>query len=252
MRLSNLLTLGLSLALIGACSEWSTGPIEVEDPLFAKGGTPGPPGGGDGGGDDGTVDADSSANFLFPVSGYDMVSDGALQFQNSGVSLYEDNVCGVQGTVYDPSGDAVMDSDVSRGGAKKCADFPRKLSLTYRDASGAVLGSEEVAVFLNLQGVWQMAPGETRTDVPLNIGLENSGSCESLRFRSQLRDGSSEDADYVTVTRNTDGSWTASNSLSDTNGDGVASQVSCVNGGVQTAAYVMELSFTVVATGPES
>lgn len=253
MNRMNAVAAFLLVGLVAGCSETGTGPAEVTEPSLAKGGTPGGPGGGGGGDDGGTADRD--ANFYFPDSGTGIVSDGAERFTTEGTTAYLDNECGVQGTLFATSGDATMKTDDAGGGARKCSDFPRKLVFAYQQVgpNGTLVhvGADSVSVYLNLQGVADMTEGELRT-VPLNVGLNGSAYCESLRFRTYLRDDTAQEspigADYVQVTRGI-GSWTATNVGIDTDGDGVAAEVACVNGGVNTAIYVMPFEFTVTAVG---
>lgn len=216
-------TLGplLTILLIAACSDPAGPPVGVADADFAR-----PPSAGGGGG----VDADSSLTFQFPDSGYGLSSDG---------SAYEDGVCGVSATLYDTSGDAVLSTDNPGGGARQCADFPRRLAFDY-DGDGSA--DETVAMRVNVFGVGGLKPGASALG-PMNVGLAGSSTCESLRFRSVLRDGTTTGADDVTVTRHADGSWTVTNAAE--------GRAACFNGGVQTGTFQIRVFFTIRATGPE-
>lgn len=223
--------LALSGAFLASCSDSVTEPNALAPEVsFARPANPG------GGGGETTTDADSSATFYFPESGYGITADGA--FSDGSTSEYEDNVCGVQATIYDPSGDAVIDTNDASGGAKKCADFPRKLSIDY-DGGGV---DEQVAVFLNVQGIGSMSPGDSGR-YPMNIGLEGSSRCESLKLRE------SEGGDDVAVTRNGDGTWTVSTHVEDEVSHATAV---CFNNGVADGTYEITVSFAIRATGPES
>lgn len=240
MKLSHALVLVLTLAFLWACTDNAPGPVEVQDPAFAKG-DKGPPGG-----DDEGTDADLDIDFLFPHDGPHIISDQAYD-QGDGASLYEDNVCGVQGTLFGASGDAVMDSDDPSKGAKNTCTgttFPRELWISYSD-DGETYDEDKVAVFLNLQGIKDLGLEES-ANFPLNIGLEGGTRCESLRFRTELRDGTPVDADLVSVTRTTDTTWSVTNEGIDTDGDDVPAEAACfVNGAWTGESHPVTLSFEI-------
>ena len=72
-------------------------------------------------------------------------SDG--QFSDGTYSVYANGICGITGTIFlTGSGDAVVDGGNPRFADRKCASYPRKMTVVYPDASSEVISGVEVAV----------------------------------------------------------------------------------------------------------
>lgn len=186
--------------------------------------------------------SDASTSWLFPTdaTGLAVVSDGA--FASGGYSVYENRVCGVDGMInsYSTSGDNTLYTDVPGSRDRKCAAYPRKLTLIYPD------GVRETGAFrANIQqlesGSYAIAIGAT-VKRGLNLSVSTvSTRCGSLRYKGVMQDGILIAADSVLVTRLDGQTWEVTTQPYP-NDRGY-----CPNTG---NVYHMPLRFRVVATWP--
>jgi hypothetical protein len=214
----------LSLVALTACSDRDTGLTGVPSfaPTFAKGGS----------------DGDPTATFYFPLA------DGALSVKSDGLfgngtfSLYANGVCGVHSKIFattaaSNSGDAIMHTNNPKFSDRKCAAYPRTLTLAYSDGV-----SETVPVFMNVRQI-----ENTTYAIPVGTTVKRSfaiqtARCEQLLW-SGVRQGVPIDADSVFVTRVAADTWRVQSQPAPND------RASCAANG-QT--YTMSVDFTIVSS----
>lgn len=135
------------------------------------------------------------------------LDDGALairsdgQFVSGDESIYADGVCGVKGTIFlDGSGDNTMQTDNPTYKDRKCAHWPRRITVVYPD------GRQETGpLFSNLHALQtntSSIPIGATVRRPLNINLSlTSSRCDVLRYASIYQNTQVIDADSIEVTR---------------------------------------------------
>jgi hypothetical protein len=150
---------------------------------------------------------DPSAAFWFQLD------DGALGLKSdhlyvSGTSsVYTAGVCGVNSRIFatasaSNSGDAIMHTNNPRFADRKCAQYPRTVTIEY--APGDV---ESSPVFMNVREI-----ANTTYRIPIGTTVRRAlavqaGRCESLRFNTQPAGGMYLGADSVNVTRVDASTW---------------------------------------------
>ena len=155
--------------------------------------------------------SDPASSWLIPLdaTGLALASDG--QFAAAGYSVYQNGKCGVTSKIFattaaSNSGDAIMQTDNPANRDRKCAQYPRKLTLTYPDAT-----RETVTLFANLHELQN-----TSTSIPvgatvtrkLNISSSTSASrCGVIKYRGVDNAGTVLGADEVLVTRVDASTW---------------------------------------------
>ena len=222
----SLLAFGVVLTVVAACADHNDGVVGMAPtaPSLAKGG-----------GDD-----DPTATFYFPLA------DGALSvksdglFENGTYSLYANGVCGVHSKIFattaaSNSGDAIMHTNNPKFSDRKCASYPRTLTLAYSDGV-----NETAPVFVNVRQIQN-----TTYSIPVGATVKRSFAIQSPRCEqllwSGVRQGTPIDADSVWVTRVAADTWRVQSQAAPND------RASCAANG-QT--YHMAVDFTVVASRP--
>lgn len=151
---------------------------------------------------------DPTASFLFPTDDptLGVLSDG--QFPSGTNSVYADGVCGVKAKIFateafSNSGDATMQTNNPSSKDRRCAPYPRTLTIVYG------LGDQQAStVFMNLREIanttYQIAIGTT---VRRALTIQEA-RCDRLAWRATLADGTDTNgADSVNVTRVNSSTW---------------------------------------------
>jgi hypothetical protein len=193
MLLRNLLPRVTLLVVLSACSapEQLVNPLD-EAAMLAKA-PPGP--------------SDPTASFLFPLdgTGLDVLSDG--QFTSGGNSVYANGVCGVSSKIFatlaaSNSGDATMQTNNPTNKDRKCAAYPRKLTVVFGPGD-----QQTSAVFINARHIqnttYSLPVGETDHHI-LNI---NEARCDGLRWTTHGAGSEYLGGDSVNVTRVDASTW---------------------------------------------
>ena len=154
---------------------------------------------------------DPAASFLFPLDDamLGVRSDHAAAYTSGTNSVYADGACGVVARIFatasaSNSGDGTMQTDNPRSADRKCALYPRKLTIDYGD--GVVQPS---TVFVNARDLQNTDPASVipqGTTVQRRLTLQE-GRCGSLRWAPVLADGTVSGADFVNVTRIDASTW---------------------------------------------
>lgn len=151
---------------------------------------------------------DPAASFWFPTNdgSLGLLSDGL--YLNGTSSVYANGVCGVTAKIFattaaSNSGDATLQTDNPRNADRKCAAYPRKVTVVYGPGDQA-----SSTVFINVREL-----ASTSYQIPIGTtvrrGLHvNEARCGGLVYQGQLGDGTSTGgADSVNVTRVSSSSW---------------------------------------------
>jgi len=189
--------------------------------------------------------SDPVTSWLIPLdaTGLAFSSDG--NYAAGGYSVYQNGVCGVSSKIFattaaSNSGDAIMQTDNPSNRDRKCSSYPRKVTLTYPDAS-----SESVTLFANLHEIQNTSysiPVGTTVTRKLNLSSSTSASrCGVIKFRGVDNEGNLLGADEVLVTRVDASTWD------------VATQPAPLDRGYCTNTgelIAMPLSFRIVSATP--
>lgn len=171
----------LALTLV-ACSANQDGPLAIPSesvPAFARGGS------------------DPKPAFHFPLDDAALGLRSDHLFVSGGSSVYSEAVCGVTTNLFvGGTGDARMQTDNPKYTDRKCAAYPRKLTIAYGD--GVVEATGTAANVLRLQTADFSIPVGTTAKRGLNVA---DGRCAGLRWKADLADGTLIAADSVLVTR---------------------------------------------------
>jgi len=149
---------------------------------------------------------DPSASFWFPTDDalLGLRSDG--QFLSGASSVYTGGVCGVNSKIFattaaSNSGDAIMHTNNPANKDRKCAQYPRKITVVFgpgdQSTSPAFINVREIA--------------NTSYQIPIGATVRralhiNEARCDGLVFTGQFA-GVSTGADSVNVTRTGGSSW---------------------------------------------
>ena len=145
---------------------------------------------------------DPLSSFAFPTddAGLGLRSDG--QFASSASSVYANGVCGVNSRIFatgaaSGSGDAVMGTSNPRSKDRKCAAYPRTITVDYGD--GVV---QTGPVFMNVREIanetFQIPIGGTALRV---LRVESGSRCSWLAWTEQVGETNTNGGDRVIVTR---------------------------------------------------
>lgn len=179
--------------MLSACDAPESGrSVLSTEPMLAKA-PPGP--------------SDPSAAFWFPLDDATLGLRSDHLFVSGTSSVYAHGVCGVNSKIFatesaSNSGDAIMHTNNPRFGDRKCANYPRNVTIEY--GPGDV---ESATVFMNVRQIanttYQIPTGTTVRRV---LAIQ-AGRCESLRFITATADGTYLGADSVNVTRVDASTW---------------------------------------------
>jgi hypothetical protein len=185
---------------------------------------------------------DPSASFLFPIddAALDVRSD--YQFVSGSNSVYAHGVCGVQGRLFateaaSNSGDATLQTNNPSTKDRKCAVWPRKLTVVFGPGD-----QQTSTVFINLRHIQNTTfsiPIGTTDRHPLHL---NEDRCDGLSWVTQLADGTMRGADSVNVTRVDASTWLVESQPYPNN------RAYCVNTG---QLHHLNVRFTVVSSSPQ-
>ena len=184
---------GVVLVALSACSVPEKVVTPLDDAALLAKAPPGP--------------TDPAASFLFPVddAALDVRSDH--QYLSGPSSVYANGVCGVNSKIFategaSNSGDAIMHTDNPKFSDRKCALYPRKLTVVFGP------GDESVStVFINVRHIqnttFSIPVGTTDRHI-LNL---NEGRCDGLRWTTVDGGGTFLGGDSVNVTRVDASTW---------------------------------------------
>lgn len=183
---------------------------------------------------------DPTLTFKFPLA------DGALGLRGDGLysdgtnSVYADGVCGVTGKLFatteaSNSGDATLQTDNPKSSNRKCAAYPRKVTLAYGD--GVV---ERVTMFMNLHEI-----ENTVYSIPVgSSALRSLGMAQLSASRcsgDKLQWGGGGNGDQLVVTRISVDTWQVTSQPAPND------RAYCV---ITGQFYHMPVQFTIVASKP--
>ena len=172
-------------ATLSACGESSSpaGPIAFNgEPRLAKpaGSTP-------------------TTTWKFPLVGTGVSVRGDGKYSDGTYSVYADGVCGVIGAFFDGGPASSGDMTLNTGSDRRCANSPRKLTLTYDD--GFV---ETTGAFINLHDIQNAVIRiPIGTTAPHFLAIHYTTRCDALQF------GKDANSDNVLVTRVDAHTWHA-------------------------------------------
>jgi len=218
--MSHARSLGL-IALLGglaACADQSTSPAGLDN------------GGGFAAAKPGGV-TDPTATFTFPNSGFALRGDGL--YLSGGNSVYANGVCGVTGTIFattagSNSGDARLQLDNPSAGGRKCADYPRQLTLDYGD------GTDVGTLVVNARAIQN-----TGFSIPVGqsalrlLVINNTARCGAVKF--------GETGDSAVVTRVSASEWRVQSQPHPND------RAYCTTTG---GSYNLQVDFTIVSSRP--
>jgi hypothetical protein len=218
MPQSRSLSLIALLAALTACADQSTAPtglVSAGPPAAAK------PGG----------TSDPTATFTFPNSGFALRGDGL--YLSGGNSVYANGVCGVTATIFattagSNSGDARLQTDIPSASDRKCAAYPRKLTLDY--GNGTDVGTLVVNVRAMQNTNFSIPVGTTARRL---LVVNNTARCGAVKF--------GEAGDSANVTRISASEWHIQSQPYPND------NASCTTEG---SLYHMQVDFTVVSSRP--
>jgi hypothetical protein len=184
---------------------------------------------------------DPTAAYLFPLddAALDVKSD--RQFTSGGNSVYGDGVCGVGSKIFateaaSNSGDATMQTNNPTRKDRKCAAYPRKLTVVFGPGD-----QQTSAVFINTRHIqnttYSLPIGFTDRHI-LNI---NEARCDGLRWTRNGAGGEFLGGDSVNVTRVDASTWLVESQPYPNN------KAYCNNTG---QLHHLNVRFTVVANRP--
>jgi hypothetical protein len=218
MKRSLLYALAASAALVACTEQSATRLVEPSGGISASHSS----------GSSKTTTSNMVATFQLPLpgSGFSVVSDG--QFESGGVSLYTNGVCGVKATVFapNPSQDAVMQTDNPTMKDRKCAAWPRKVTVDYGD------GTETFAGTFNVHDAGSVAVGST---APRFFGMAPTGSARCTRIQF----GGPNGGEMVQVTRTSAGVWRVQSEA------GATDNAACLTASGAVVTYTMSVDLTV-------
>ena len=181
---------------------------------------------------------DPTATFKFPLDDAALSVKSDQLFGDATYSLYAEAVCGVHAKIFataelSNSGDATMQTNNARYRDRKCASYPRTLTLVYTADT-----TETTPVFMNVRQIhntsFHIPVGTT-----INRGLAiQTPRCEQLLWAS-TRQGVPIDADSVLVTRVSADTWRVQTQPAPNN------RAWCLTNG---ATYNMNVDFTIVSS----
>jgi hypothetical protein len=184
--------------------------------------------------------ADPTAAFWFPLDDATLGLRSDHQFASGTSSVYAQGVCGVNSKIFategaSNSGDAIMHTNNPRSSDRKCALWPRTVTIEY--APGDV---ESSTVFINVREI-----ANTTYQIPVGTTVRRAlligeTRCDGLRFIAAT-DGIETGADSVNVTRVDASTWLVQTAPSPDN------KAYCRATG---ALYNIAARFTVVSTAP--
>lgn len=148
--------------------------------------------------------SDPTATFAFPLSAASLSVKSDGKYASGGSSLYASGVCGVDAKIFlsNGGGDVTMATSNPRYSDRKCADYPRTLTVVYPDGV-----TETGEVFLNvrqLQNATFSIP--VGTYAPRGFALNLGTRCGRLLFASEQQ-GTPVGGDSVIVTRVAADTW---------------------------------------------
>jgi hypothetical protein len=151
---------------------------------------------------------DPTAVFAFPLSDAGLGVRSDRKYLSGDASIYAEGICGVHSKIFatngaSGSGDAIMNTEDPAYRNRKCAEYPRMLTVDF--GNGTV---RTTTVFLNTfqiqNAFYRINVGDT---VKRAMGLGGAG-CNGLAWRAVLQDGTITGADSVLVTRTSTRTWT--------------------------------------------
>jgi hypothetical protein len=183
---------------------------------------------------------DPAAAFWFPLDDATLGLRSDHQFVSGTSSVYAQGVCGVNSKIFatgsaSNSGDAIMHTNNPRSSDRKCALWPRTVTIEY--APGDV---ESSTVFINVREI-----ANTTYQIPVGTTVRRAlligeTRCDGLRFIAAT-DGIETGADSVNVTRVDASTWLVQTAPSPDN------KAYCRATG---ALYNIAARFTVVSNAP--
>jgi len=201
---------------------------------------------------------DPTATFFLPSTqgSLGLWGDGHFTGDDSfpGTSRYKERECGVHSKIFastaaSNSGDAIMDPNISAYRDRKCVQYPRKISVDFRNpdpGSGATPGVvETVAARINLlalQNTTTGIPVDSTESRDLNLALTGSRTCDGLRFRLTLpaQGGIPTGADQVEVTRIDPVTWHVRTAPGQ-------ARAACLKNNTLVGRYIIPVDFYIVA-----
>lgn len=153
--------------------------------------------------------SDPTATFAFPLADAALAlkSDGLFPNTGGTQSLYANGVCGVSAKIFattaaSNSGDATMQTNNPTASDRKCAAYPRTMTLAYDDGV-----TETIPVFMNVRQVQNTTVSIAVGDSVLRgfaINPTQKTRCDALRWVS---DGQPVTGDSVWVIREAADRW---------------------------------------------
>ena len=184
---------------------------------------------------------DPTASFLFPTdnTGLDVWSDGT--YVSGANSVYADGVCGVNAKIFatteaSNSGDAVMQMENPRYSARKCADYPRTLTVVFGPGDQQT-GTANMNVRHIANTTYSMPIGSTDH----HAFVITEARCGGLRWNTQSPTGEFFGGDSVNVTRVDASTWLVESQPYPNN------KAHCANNG---QLYNLNVRFTIKSSYP--
>lgn len=150
--------------------------------------------------------SDPTASFWFPTDDPTLAIRSDNHFLNGAFSVYASGVCGVNSKIFataaaSNSGDAIMHTNNPANKDRKCAQYPRTITVEY--GPGDV---ESSPTFINVREI-----ANTTYQIPVGSTVRralrvNEARCDGLVFLGNV-DGVATGADSVNVTRASATTW---------------------------------------------
>ena len=152
------------------------------------------------------LEGDPTAVFQLPLDDATLAVRSDRLYVTGAYSFYGNGVCGVHSKIFattaaSNSGDAIMHTNNAKFTDRKCAAYPREVTLTYSDGV-----TESSPVFMNVRGVQN-----TTYAIPIGATVKRSFAIQSPRCEQLLWSGERQGvpiaADSVLVTRLASDTW---------------------------------------------
>jgi hypothetical protein len=179
---------------------------------------------------------DPTATFAIPLSDASLSLRSDHLYNDGTSSLYAKGVCGVDAKIFattaaSNSGDAVMQTDNPAFSDRKCANYPRRITLAYSDGV-----SETITVFMNLHDL-----EKTSYAIPIGSSATRAFVIAPIVTTrcAKLQWGAGGNGDSLVVTRTAADTWQVRTQ------DAPNDNAFCTTTG---RPYEMPVQFTIVAS----
>jgi hypothetical protein len=140
-----------------------------------------------------------TTTWKFPLASAGLSVRGDGKYSDGTYSVYANGVCGVIGAFFDGSATSSGDMTLNTGSDRRCANSPRKLTLTYDDDFVETTGA-----FINLHDIQNAVIHiPIGTTAPHFLAIHYTTRCDALQF------GKDANSDNVLVTRVDAHTWRA-------------------------------------------